>query len=55
MRVCAASLIVLDEVFGFLPPHPANPATKPPLVALMEQARALRPRRGSALVAQTEG
>jgi len=31
---------VSDEVFGFLPPHPANPPTKRPLVALMKQARA---------------
>ncbi len=34
------ALVVLDEAFGFLPPHPANPATKPPLLALLKQARA---------------
>ena len=34
------ALIVFDEVFGFLPPHPQNPPTKRPLVALMKQARA---------------
>ena len=34
------SLIVFDEVYGFLPPHPQNPPTKRPLVALMKQARA---------------
>jgi hypothetical protein len=34
------ALIVFDEVFGFIPPHPANPPTKRPLVALMKQARA---------------
>jgi hypothetical protein len=34
------ALIVFDEVFGFLPPHPASPPTKRPLVALMKQARA---------------
>ncbi|HEX2735486.1 MAG TPA: helicase HerA-like domain-containing protein [Polyangiaceae bacterium] len=34
------ALIVFDEVYGFLPPHPANPPTKRPLVALMKQARA---------------
>ncbi|MFO0613179.1 MAG: helicase HerA-like domain-containing protein [Polyangiaceae bacterium] len=34
------ALVVFDEVFGFLPPHPANPSTKRPLVALMKQARA---------------
>jgi DNA helicase HerA-like ATPase len=34
------ALIVFDEVYGFLPPHPAKPPTKPPLVALMKQARA---------------
>src|SRR5512145_2680206 len=34
------ALIVFDEVYGFMPPHPANPPTKRPLVALMKQARA---------------
>jgi len=34
------ALCVFDEVYGFLPPHPANPPTKRPLVALMKQARA---------------
>ncbi|MBK6514969.1 MAG: ATP-binding protein [Polyangiaceae bacterium] len=34
------ALIVFDEVYGFLPPHPAGPPTKRPLVALMKQARA---------------
>ena len=34
------ALIVFDEVYGFLPPHPACPPTKKPLVALMKQARA---------------
>jgi hypothetical protein len=34
------ALVVFDEVYGFLPPHPHNPATKRPLVALMKQARA---------------
>ncbi len=34
------ALVVFDEVFGFLPPHPANPPTKRPLVSLMKQARA---------------
>jgi len=34
------ALVVFDEVFGFLPPHPQNPPTKRPLVALMKQARA---------------
>ena len=34
------ALILFDEVYGFLPPHPANPPTKRPLVALMKQARA---------------
>jgi len=34
------ALVVLDEVYGLLPPHPASPATKRPLVALMKQARA---------------
>lgn len=34
------ALVVFDEIYGFLPPHPHNPATKRPLVALMKQARA---------------
>src|SRR5262245_16592548 len=34
------ALIVFDEVYGFLPPHPHNPPTKRPLVSLMKQARA---------------
>jgi hypothetical protein len=34
------ALIMFDEVYGFLPPHPANPPTKRPLVSLMKQARA---------------
>ncbi len=33
-------LVVFDEVYGFIPPHPANPPTKRPIVALMKQARA---------------
>jgi Helicase HerA, central domain len=34
------ALVVFDEVYGFMPPHPANPPTKRPMVALMKQARA---------------
>ncbi len=34
------ALLVFDEVYGFVPPHPANPPTKRPLVSLMKQARA---------------
>src|SRR5262249_30880899 len=34
------ALVVFDEVFGFIPPHPANPPAKRPLIALMKQARA---------------
>jgi Bacterial protein of unknown function (DUF853) len=34
------ALVVFDEVYGFLPPHPHAPPTKRPLVALMKQARA---------------
>lgn len=33
-------LVVFDEVYGYLPPHPQNPPTKRPLVALLKQARA---------------
>jgi hypothetical protein len=34
------ALVLFDEVYGFLPPHPSNPPTKRPIVALMKQARA---------------
>jgi DNA helicase HerA-like ATPase len=34
------ALVLFDELFGFLPPHPANPPTKRPLLALLKQARA---------------
>jgi len=34
------SMVLFDEVYGFLPPHPSNPPTKRPIVALMKQARA---------------
>ena len=34
------ALVVFDEVYGFLPPHPQTPPTKRPLVSLMKQARA---------------
>ena len=35
------ALIYFDEVAGYLPPHPANPPTKGPLLTLMKQARAV--------------
>jgi hypothetical protein len=34
------AVVVLDEVYGLVPPHPANPPTKRPIVTLMKQARA---------------
>lgn len=34
------ALLYIDEVFGYLPPHPANPPTKKPLLTLLKQARA---------------
>jgi hypothetical protein len=33
-------VILLDEIYGYFPPAPANPATKPPLLGLLKQARA---------------
>jgi hypothetical protein len=33
-------LIVCDEVYGLVPPHPANPPTRRPIVSLMKQGRA---------------
>src|SRR5262249_17297212 len=34
------AVVYFDEVFGYLPPHPANPPTKLPLMTLLKQARA---------------
>lgn len=34
-------LVYFDEVAGYLPPHPANPASKGPLLSLLKQARAV--------------
>lgn len=34
------ALLYFDEVFGYLPPHPANPPSKMPLLTLLKQARA---------------
>src|SRR5262249_47811001 len=34
------AIVYFDEVFGFLPPYPANPPTKMPLMTLLKQARA---------------
>ena len=30
----------MDEIFGYFPPHPANPPPKRPLLTLLKQARA---------------
>jgi hypothetical protein len=34
------ALLYMDEVTGILPPHPANPPTKTPLLTLLKQGRA---------------
>ena len=34
------ALLYMDELFGYLPPYPANPPTKKPLLTLLKQARA---------------
>lgn len=34
------ALIYMDEVFGYLPPHPSNPPTKRAILTLLKQARA---------------
>ena len=34
------TLLYIDEVQGILPPHPADPPTKPPLLTLLKQGRA---------------
>ncbi|NJL54098.1 DUF853 family protein [bacterium] len=36
LRTC----LLLDEMYGVMPPHPANPPTKKPLLTLLKQARA---------------
>ncbi|MCP4918619.1 MAG: DUF853 family protein [Proteobacteria bacterium] len=35
------AVVFLDEAAGYLPPHPANPPTKGPILTLMKQARAV--------------
>jgi hypothetical protein len=34
------ALLYMDEVFGYLPPHPGNPPSKRPILTLLKQARA---------------
>lgn len=34
------ALLVFDEVYGYLPPHPVKPPTKQPLMLLLKQGRA---------------
>ena len=34
------ALVYMDEIFGYFPPHPANPPSKRPLLTLLKQARA---------------
>jgi hypothetical protein len=34
------AVVYMDEVFGYLPPHPANPPSKIPLLTLLKQGRA---------------
>jgi len=34
------AMLYFDELFGYFPPHPANPPTKTPLLALVKQGRA---------------
>jgi len=35
------TILYFDEVFGYFPPHPADPPTKKPLLTLLKQARAV--------------
>jgi hypothetical protein len=35
------ALLYFDEVAGYMPPHPVNPASKPPLLTLLKQSRAV--------------
>ncbi|MEW6435179.1 MAG: helicase HerA-like domain-containing protein [Myxococcota bacterium] len=34
------AVVLLDEIYGYFPPAPANPPTKTPLLGLLKQARA---------------
>src|SRR4051794_7697454 len=34
------AILYFDEVYGYLPPYPANPPTKQPIMTLLKQARA---------------
>ncbi len=34
------AVVYMDEIFGYFPPHPANPPTKRPLLTLLKQGRA---------------
>jgi hypothetical protein len=34
------AVVLIDEIFGYFPPAPSNPATKAPLLGLLKQARA---------------
>lgn len=34
------AVLLIDEIYGYFPPGPANPPTKPPLLGLLKQARA---------------
>ncbi|MBI1848777.1 MAG: DUF87 domain-containing protein [Planctomycetes bacterium] len=34
------ALVYFDETFGYLPPHPADPPSKAPILTLLKQARA---------------
>lgn len=34
------AVLLIDEIFGYFPPAPANPPTKQPLLGLLKQARA---------------
>src|SRR5206468_9336162 len=34
------AIMYFDEVYGYIPPYPANPPSKGPLMTLMKQARA---------------
>ncbi len=40
-RSSLKGLLYFDEVAGYMPPHPANPATKQPLLTLLKQSRAV--------------
>lgn len=48
------AVVAIDETYGLVPPHPANPPTKRPILTLMKQAPCSRVSTGTAADADAE-